>query len=106
MEIEKAKGSQYIVDGAIEAEILSIANKSEGVKENLNEIPMWGELSSGELKNLWFEKPGDFVEFHITEQFETSQIFLCTAVGQVKRSWVIWQALPPLKRVIWTEKRW
>ncbi|GGW39567.1 hypothetical protein GCM10007383_25410 [Arenibacter certesii] len=81
MEIEKAKGSQYIVDGAIEAEILSVANKSEGVKENHSEIPMWGELSSGELKNLWFEKPGDFVEFHITEQFETSQIFLCTAVG-------------------------
>jgi len=81
MKIVKAKGSQYLVDGALEAEILPIVDKSATVKEDFSEIPMWGEISSGELKNIWFEEPGDFAEFNITEQFETSQIYICTAVG-------------------------
>tara|TARA_R110002049_G_scaffold17731_2_gene68490 strand:+ start:4421 stop:6562 length:2142 start_codon:yes stop_codon:yes gene_type:complete len=79
--IEKAKGSQYIVENALEAEILSIEEKSEKVKENFAEIPMWGETSSGALKNIWFEVPGDYIELKISEQFETSKISLCTALG-------------------------
>ncbi len=79
--MEKAKGTQYIVDNALEAELLPLAKVSNGVIENLHEIPMWGEISSGAMKNLWFEKPGDYVEIKISEQFEASRIFLCAAVG-------------------------
>ncbi|MDO5980191.1 glycoside hydrolase family 172 protein [Flavivirga spongiicola] len=80
-EIEKAKGSQYIVEGALEAELLPIIEKSDKVKENFSEIPMWGEISSGSMKNIWFEQPGDFAELKITEQFEKSKISICAAVG-------------------------
>ena len=80
-EIKRAEGSQYIVENALEAEILPIEGKSEKVKENFAEIPMWGETSSGALKNIWFEEPGDYAELKISEQFETSKISLCTAVG-------------------------
>ncbi len=79
--VEKAKRQQYIVDGALEAEILSISNKSKTVKENHAEIAMWGEISSGKMKNIWFEKEGDFAEIKITEQFENSILKICAAVG-------------------------
>jgi hypothetical protein len=79
--VEEAKKKQYVVDGALEAEILIVSNKSKTVTENLAEIAMWGEISSGEMKNLWFEKEGDFAELLITEQFEKSTLKICAAVG-------------------------
>jgi hypothetical protein len=79
--VEEAKKKQYVVDGALEAEILTVSNKSKTVTENLAEIAMWGEISSGEMKNLWFEKEGDFAELLITEQFEKSTLKICAAVG-------------------------
>ena len=80
--VEQAKDEQYIVAGALEAELLTVASKSQGVKENLANIPVWGEMSGGALKNLWFESPGDFAEIKITEQFEASRIRVCAAVGR------------------------
>ena len=79
--INEAKGTQYIVNGALEAELFTIVEKSEMVVENFDKIPMWGEMSAGALKNIWFEKPGDFADIKITEQFEASKIQLCTALG-------------------------
>ncbi|MCT4589549.1 MAG: DUF2961 domain-containing protein [Carboxylicivirga sp.] len=79
--VEAAKKEQYIVDGALEAEILAITDKSEGVKEKHAVIPVWGEISSGQLKNIWFEKKGDYATMKITEQFEASDLKICAAVG-------------------------
>ncbi|MDN5211364.1 DUF2961 domain-containing protein [Fulvivirgaceae bacterium BMA12] len=76
-----AKQEQYVVDGAIEAEILPTVNKSAAVVENFADIPMWGEMSDGAMKNIWFEKTGDYVEIKLTEQFENSELLLCAAVG-------------------------
>ena len=42
---------------------------------------MWGEMSDGAMKNVWFEKPGDYIEIKLTEQFEKSELLLCAAVG-------------------------
>ncbi len=80
--VEEAKKYQYIVDGALEAEILDITQKSNLVSGGHANIPMWGEMSSGAMKELWFEKPGDFAEFKITEQFEKSRLKFCAAVGK------------------------
>ncbi len=79
--VEKAKKEQYIVDGALEAELLEFSKTGGNVIEDFAKIPMWGEVSSGGMKNIWFEKPGDYVEFKLTEQFETSQLFISAAVG-------------------------
>jgi len=79
--VEEAKKEQYIVEGALEAELLTVAQKSQGVHENAADIPVWGEMSSGALKNLWFEAPGDFAIIKLTEQFEASRIRVCAAVG-------------------------
>jgi hypothetical protein len=65
----------------LEAEILEISKNSNKVKENHAEIDMWGEISNGKMKNLWFENEGDFVELKITEQFEKSTLKICAAVG-------------------------
>ncbi|MDN5202214.1 DUF2961 domain-containing protein [Fulvivirgaceae bacterium BMA10] len=81
--VEQAKEEQYIVDNALEAEILSVTKKNEGTVEDFADIPQWGELSSGAMKNLWFENKGDFAEFKITEQFEKSMIELSATVGKV-----------------------
>ncbi|MCD6354136.1 MAG: hypothetical protein J7L95_01160 [Prolixibacteraceae bacterium] len=56
-------------------------NKSKAVIEDFAEIPMWGEISNGALKNLWFENDGNAVKFKITEQFEKSNLKICAAVG-------------------------
>ena len=80
--VEAAKQEQYVVDGALEAEILAISGKSKTVKENHAKIAMWGEISNGEMKNIWFEKPGDYAEIKLTEQFDKSKILICAAVGQ------------------------
>jgi hypothetical protein len=80
--VEEAKEKQYIVDGALEAEIVNVTSKSEAVVENHAKIPMWGEISNGAMKEIWFEKAGDFAEIKITEQFEKSGIKLCAAVGK------------------------
>ncbi len=82
-EVEQAKSQQYVVDGALEAEIIEIINKSEGVKEDFADIPQWGELSSGAMKNLWFENEGDFAELKITEQFEQSTLRFAATMGKV-----------------------
>ncbi|SIR11090.1 glycoside hydrolase family 172 protein [Maribacter ulvicola] len=79
--ISKAKESQYSVDGALEAELLPIIKKGKGVVSDFAKIPMWGEISAGELNNIWFEHTGDFVELKITEQFEKASIKLCSAIG-------------------------
>ena len=79
--VEKAKKDKYIVDGALEAEILGIS-QSVGAAEDFAQIPIWGEMSGGGMKNLWFEKAGDFVEFKITEQFEESRLIVCAVVGR------------------------
>jgi len=52
---------------AIEAENLKISAKSASVKENHANIPVWGEISSGALKNLWFENVWDYAQLKITE---------------------------------------
>lgn len=75
------KSKQYVVDGALEAENFTVSDKSKSVSENYSEIPMWGEISNGKMKNLWFEKVGDFAEIKITEQFEKSNLQICAAVG-------------------------
>ena len=80
--VELARKKQYVVDGAIEVEQLGIYNKSSATKEDFADIPMWGEMSSGAMKNLWFENPGDFAEIRLTEQFEASEIQICAAVGR------------------------
>lgn len=79
--VEKAKQNQYVVDGALEAEIVSNSKYSKTVKENHAEIDMWGEISNGSMTNLWFHKKDDFVEYKITEQFEISALKICVAVG-------------------------
>ncbi|MCK0156318.1 DUF2961 domain-containing protein [Cellulophaga sp. F20128] len=79
--IKTAEGTQYMVDNALEAELLLLSKQSKSVVENFAEIPMWGEMSGGALKNIWFEKLGDFIEIKITEQFEASHIKIGTAVG-------------------------
>ncbi|TKG94530.1 DUF2961 domain-containing protein [Puteibacter caeruleilacunae] len=80
--VENAKKQTYVVEGALEAEIVPVVNKSKGVHENFAKIPVWGEMSNGELRNLWFEKEGDAVELKITEQFEKSHITMAAAVGR------------------------
>jgi len=80
--VEEAKKEQYIVEEPLEAELLNVAGNSDGVTENLAKIPVWGEMSNGDLKNLWFESPGDFAVIKITEQFECARIRVCAAVGR------------------------
>jgi hypothetical protein len=79
--VEQAKQQQYVVDGALEAEIMNVSNKVGSVSEDHATVPMWGEMSSGAMKGLWFEKAGDSVELKITEQFESSGLQFCAAVG-------------------------
>jgi hypothetical protein len=79
--VEAAKQTQYVVDGAIEAELLDISNRSEWASENHADIPIWGEMSGGAMKNIWFEKEGDFAEIKLTEQFVASKLQVCAAVG-------------------------
>ncbi|MCG8305779.1 MAG: DUF2961 domain-containing protein [Cytophagales bacterium] len=81
--IEQATTEQYVVDGALETEMLTIPTKSAGVVENFAPIPQWGELSNGAMKNLWFTRKGDFAEVKITEQFEKSNIEFSATVGKV-----------------------
>jgi hypothetical protein len=80
--IKAAEAKKYFVENALEAEILNISEQ-KGVLEDFAEIPQWGELSNGEMKNLWFEKEGDFAIIKITEQFEKSFIKLGATVGKV-----------------------
>ncbi|MCL3779913.1 DUF2961 domain-containing protein [Prolixibacteraceae bacterium JC049] len=81
--VKAAKQKQYVVDGAIEGEILPIMKKSQGIVENFSKIPVWGELSSGAMKNIWFSELGDYVDIKLSEQFEKSKLILCAAVGKV-----------------------
>ena len=80
--VKAAQKSQYVANGAIEAEFLPIVKKDKGVSENTGKFQVWGEISSGEMKNLWFEKEGDRVELKISEQFVKSDIQMCATVGQ------------------------
>ncbi|TKG95602.1 DUF2961 domain-containing protein [Puteibacter caeruleilacunae] len=86
--IEKAKQGQYAVDNALEIEEIEPYAKSKGVRltkesqedwqkkaQKLNSWN-WGELSNGAIINAEFEKPGDYLLFKITEQFEKSTILL------------------------------
>lgn len=80
--IENAKNELFVVEGALEAENMNLSGKSEAVIEDFAEIQVWGEMSSGDLKNLWFENSGDFAEFTLTEQFEPSILKVASAVGR------------------------
>ncbi len=80
--IEKETEKQYVVADALEAEILNVVEKSGGVEENFANIPEWGELSGGSMKNLWFENNGDFAEFKITEQFEKADLSFSATLGR------------------------
>lgn len=79
--VESAKKKQYVVDGAVEAELYKVSSKSNNIIENLEEFSIWGEISNGKMLNLWFEKADDYAEFKITEQFEKSKLQMCTTVG-------------------------
>ncbi len=80
--IENAKNELFVVEGALEAENMNLSEKSEAVSEDFAEIQVWGETSNDDLKNLWFENPGDFVEFTLTEQFEPSRLKIASVVGR------------------------
>jgi len=80
--VEEAKGEQYIVEGALEAETRPIINKTEAVQENFADIPVWGEVSGGALKNLWFEKKEDYAELEISEKFQKAELRMCATVGK------------------------
>lgn len=80
--IENAKNDLFVVEGALEAENMNLSGKSEAVSEGFAEIQVWGETSNGDLKNLWFERSGDFIEFTLTEQFEPSKLKVASAVGR------------------------
>ncbi len=67
---------------ALEAEYITPLAISELVIEDFAEILVWGEISNGDMKNLWFRNIGDFVELTLTEQFETSNVLIVAAVGQ------------------------
>ena len=79
--VEEGKNKKYIVTGAFEAEIYKLSSKSTGVLENYEEIPIWGDISNGALKSLWFENKGDFAEIKLTEQFTKSNVRMSAAVG-------------------------
>jgi len=78
--ITQARANKFVFPGAIEAEVLAV-NPSEAAVLNYEEIPVWGELSDGELKNIWMDKPGDYVEIKMSEQFEASHLKLAALVG-------------------------
>ena len=80
--IREARKNQYVAEGAVEAEIVPLVAKSSGVTENAGKFDIWGEVSGGKMKNLWFKKTGDYAEFRFTEQFRSASISMCAAVGQ------------------------
>lgn len=80
--IESTTQEQYVVENALEAEILTVVEKSNGVMEDFANIPQWGDLSSGAMKNIWFENKGDYAEFKITEQFEKANLSLSATLGR------------------------
>lgn len=79
--IAEAKKKQFVVDGAVEAELYKITAKSSAVNEKADKIDVWGEMSNGDMKKILFEKEGDFAEIKITEQFEKSHIELCALMS-------------------------
>lgn len=79
--VEKGKNKQYVAAGAFEAEHYNLADKSDGVLENYEEIPVWGEISNNALKSIWFENKDDYAEIKITEQFRKVNIQMCSTVG-------------------------
>jgi len=80
--IAEARKGQYVAEGAVEAEIIPLAARSNGVNENADKLEIWGEVSSGKMKNLWFREDGDYAELRLTEQFSSASLSLCAAVGQ------------------------
>ena len=80
--IREARKNQYVAEGAIEAEILPLVARSSGVTENAGKLDIWGEVSSGKMKSLWFRELGDYAEIRLTEQFSSASLSLCAAVGQ------------------------
>jgi hypothetical protein len=80
--VEEGKNKKYMVSGAFEAEIYNLSSKSTGVVENYEEIPIWGDISNGALKSLWFENKGDFAEIKLTEQFTKASVRMSAAVGK------------------------
>ncbi len=81
--IGEAKKKQFVVDGAIEAELYKITVKSTSVEEKADKVDVWGEMSNGDMKKIYFENVGDFAEIKITEQFEKSHIELCALMSPV-----------------------
>lgn len=79
--ITEAKKKQFVVEGAVEAELYNIIAKSSSVSEKTDKIEVWGEMSNGDMKKIVFEKEGDFAEIKITEQFEKSHLGLCALMS-------------------------
>jgi hypothetical protein len=88
--IKKAKADKYAVDDALEAEIVKIIDKSDHVVENHAKIKVWGDLSSGAMKNLWFQDKGDYVILKITEQFESSHLQIAGVLGNTAGNFEIY----------------
>lgn len=82
----------YVVEGALEAEILRASNKSAGTsfknvsKEEWDKIRgnqwSWGEISSGAYTDITFDQAGNYVEYTLTEQFEKSKLFLGATIDR------------------------
>jgi len=79
--VAEGKKKQYVAKGALEAERYSLVAKSDGVLENQEEIPVWGEISNHALKSIWFENNDDVAEIKLTEQFRKANIRMCATVG-------------------------
>jgi hypothetical protein len=79
--VEMAKTQLYVVDGALEAEILPMSGNNLKEKETHAKIPVWGEMSNDDMKHVWFDEEEDSVTIRISEQFESASIQACLAVG-------------------------
>ncbi len=91
--IEKATKESFVVEGALEAEILSVSDESDGVttanltkedwdKERRKHGWSWGEISGDAYTMVTFDKVGSHVTYKLTEQFEKSTLYLGATIDQ------------------------
>ena len=93
--IKKAENGRYMVKNALEIENIKPVAMSNGVRvqqQNREEWQKeakqqagwsWGDISNGAISKFTFEKPGDYIEFKITEQFEKSRLLLGAIIDKV-----------------------
>lgn len=77
---QKAKANKYSVDGAIEAENLATWSTDPQV-ETIDQITIWGELSSGAAKNLKTTAEGQKVTVRLTELFADTPLKMAVVTG-------------------------